>query len=366
METVHRDYSPKGVQFFYVYKALAHPERNGYLKPVTLQERLMHIKEARRTLGSTIPWLCDGMDNAIKEAFGNRPNSEFIIDPQGRILVGREWSDPEALREDLARIIGPVENPTTVADLDLKTADPPKEAPSGIVPGVDRPANGRALVTKAKPGKDGEPFYIKLRAEAGRSVMDDGHGTIYLGFRLDPLYHVHWNNLVEPVQVTLTAPDGVELSKSTLKGPKVEAPTDIDPREFLVDITGAQPGTVIDVSVYYFACNDEAGWCKPVKQSYEVVIEADPHGGRVSGGRGGRGGRRGQDMAQRMQRMFEQNDANGDGKLSRDEFPERMSRMFDRIDSDGDGFVTRSEMSEMRGGRGGRGGRGRREGRDGN
>ena len=190
-------------------------------------------------------------------------------------------------------------------------------------------------------------------------MLDDGHGTIYLGFRLDPLYHVHWNNLVEPVQVTLTAPDGVELSKSTLKGPKVEAPTDIDPREFLVDITGAQPGTVLDVSVYYFACNDEAGWCKPVKQSYEVVLEADPHGGRVTGGRGGR---RGQDMAQRMQRMFEQNDADGNGKLSREEFPQRMSRMFDRIDSDGDGFITQSEMSEMRGRRSGPGGRGRRGG----
>ncbi len=203
---MQRDYAPKGVQFFYVYKALAHPELNGYVKPVTLQERLLHIKEARRTLGTSIPWICDGMDNAIKEAFGRRQNSEFIIDPEGKILVSRDWSNPQVLREDLARIIGPVENPTTVADLDLKTADPPKEAPSGIVPGVDRPSNGRALITKAKPGKDGEPFYVKLRAEGVPSVLDDGRGTIYIGFHLDPLYHVHLNNLVKPVQVNITSP----------------------------------------------------------------------------------------------------------------------------------------------------------------
>ena len=366
METVQRDYASKDVQFFYVYKALAHPELNGYVKPVTLEERLLHIKEAQRTIGSAITWLCDGMDNAIKEAFGNRPNSEFIIDPEGKILVAREWSDPQALREDLEKIIGPIENPTTVADLDMKTAEPPKEAPSGIVPGVDRPSGGRALVTKAKPGKDVEPFYVKLRAEASGSVLNDGKGTIYLGFRLDPLYHVHWNNLVEPVRVKITAPDGVELSKTMLEGPKVEAPTDIDPREFLVDITGASPGTVLEVSVFYFACNDEAGWCKPVKQSYELVLEADPHGGRVTGDRGGgRGQNGGGPMAARMQQMFEQNDANEDGKLSKDEFPERMSRMFDRLDADGDGFVTKSEMSQMQGRRGGRGGRGGGGGRGG-
>lgn len=33
METIYRDYSTKGVRFFYIYKALAHPETNGYITP---------------------------------------------------------------------------------------------------------------------------------------------------------------------------------------------------------------------------------------------------------------------------------------------------------------------------------------------
>jgi hypothetical protein len=63
VETIYRDYVPKGVKFYYLYKSLAHPELLGYVGPVTFEERLMHIQEAKRTLGSEITWLCDTMSN---------------------------------------------------------------------------------------------------------------------------------------------------------------------------------------------------------------------------------------------------------------------------------------------------------------
>ena len=40
------------------------------------------------------------------------------------------------------------------------------------------------------------PFYAKLRAEAEPEVLEKGSGKLYLGFHLDPLYEVHWNNEV--------------------------------------------------------------------------------------------------------------------------------------------------------------------------
>ena len=40
-----------------------------------------------------------------------------------------------------------------------------------------------------------------------------------------------------------------------------------------------------------------------------------------------------------------QADADGDGRISRDEAPERLQRGFDRIDSDGDGFLDRDEIT---------------------
>ena len=42
-----------------------------------------------------------------------------------------------------------------------------------------------------------------------------------------------------------------------------------------------------------------------------------------------------------------ENDADGDGKLSREELPERMQQRFDRMDSDGDGFIDQNDIETM-------------------
>ena len=146
METIERDYAPQGVQFYYLYKQLAHPELDHYVDPYTLEERLMHVAQAERQLGSRIPWIADAMTNELKHALGDMPNSEFIIDPEGRILARRAWSDPTALRDDLERLIGPVENPTQLSDLDMPSQPPVATVAKGIVPRVTPP--GRMMTLK--------------------------------------------------------------------------------------------------------------------------------------------------------------------------------------------------------------------------
>lgn len=47
-----------------------------------------------------------------------------------------------------------------------------------------------------------------------------------------------------------------------------------------------------------------------------------------------------------MARMFEQRDADKDGKLSGDEIPERMRENVARIDEDGDGAIDKSEIEK--------------------
>ena len=56
------------------------------------------------------------------------------------------------------------------------------------------------------------PFYAKLRAEGDPDLLATGTGTMYLGFHLDPLYRVHWNNEVDPVEFEITAPAGVTVT----------------------------------------------------------------------------------------------------------------------------------------------------------
>lgn len=171
---MYEDYAPKGVEFYYLYKSLAHPKIDGYVQPFTLQERLMHVKEAQRTLGSKITWLCDTMGNDAKHALGDASNSEFVIGPDGRIVRMRTWSNPQQLREDLEELVGPVPNPTRVSDLDLKTVGVPQVAPRDVVPRLDVPGGMQPVRIEPKMGET--PFYAKLRAEVSREVFRRGKG----------------------------------------------------------------------------------------------------------------------------------------------------------------------------------------------
>jgi len=234
------------------------------------------------------------MDNRLKHALGNAPNSEFVIDPQGKLVRKRAWSDPDQLRKDLLKLVGPVPHPTRASDIKLKTAPPPKVAASGVVKRIERPDAMQVLKVTPKIGAGGQPFYVKLRAEGDRSLLGSGSGKLYLGFRLDPLYHVHWNNLTKPIRVEIQPAKGVTVTPAALTGPKVKPPADIDPREFLVEVKGKRTDEPFHIIVRYFACNDEQNWCKAVKQEYDIVMTSDLDGGRtMRGGFGRRGGRAG-------------------------------------------------------------------------
>lgn len=360
LETVYRDYKDQGVQFYYIYKSLAHPENNGYIDPVSLKERLMHITEAKRTLGTEVPWLCDSMQNDLKHALGNRPNSEFIVGPDGKFVVARDWSNPERLRADLEQLVGKVESPTRVADLDMRKPVEPKRAPTGIVPRVQLPGQlNAARVIPVQASESGKtPHYVKLRAEIGS-------GNIYLGFFLDPLYKVHWNNQAPPMKCELTSPDGITLSKSSLAAEKVEEPADADPREFLVEYSGRSTEP-IRAKLSYFACDDAETFCDRVEQEYLIYLERDPDGGRRFGNRssgvgnrsrGGRGAQQriGQGGGNRGQagRGSQRPPGNGGGVSNRQQAgpgQNRMSQMLSRfhivraLDVNQDGEITSDEM----------------------
>lgn len=242
----------------------------------------MHAREAERRLGSRFGWIVDGMDNEMATAFGGAPNSEWIIGEDNVILRRRDWSSPSSLRRDLEELVGAVETPTRAEDLDMPSASPPKAAAEGVVPRVSKPGRMIPMVVEPMPEPGGQPYYAKLRVEGDRGAVGTGSGQVYLRFMMDPLYNVHWNNLTDPIEVRIESPEGVEVSPRTWTGPRVEeAEGDIDPREFLVQIKGAEPGDEMTVRARYFACNTEEGWCVPVEHAYRVRIGRDRFGGSV-------------------------------------------------------------------------------------
>lgn len=249
----------------------------------------MHVAEAKRKIGSRISWLCDSMSNDLKHALGNAPNSEFVIDPRGRIVVSRSWSDPEALRKDLNRLVGTPGTRTRVADLELPAMKPASTARKGVVERVSLP--GRTLPVFVEPDLEGatQPFYAKLRAEIDPQFFSTGSGKLYLGFFLDPLYEVHWNNLMAPLRFEVKSPDGLVVAPALGSGPNVEFDADADPREFLVELCDylAEPPSVaaphsgyeLELTVRYVVCDDAETFCKILTQHYTITLAPDRDGG---------------------------------------------------------------------------------------
>jgi len=361
VEAVYQDYRDReDIQFFYLYKSLAHPEYNGYIQPVNIDERLAHIVEAKRVLDTSLNWLCDGMDNAVRHTLGFGPNTQMVIDPSGTIVHALGWSDGEVLRKELVKFVGDSETHTQVSELSIRkrpSAVAQKTVQSGI---SNSPSFNETLVPVLMTAKDAgkHPLYVKPRIEVTPSVFQRGRGEMYLGFHLDPIHHVHWNNLAAPLQYELELPEGMYMTPKRAAADEMKVDADSDPREFVIEITGSEPGSVFDLTFHYFACSDEEGWCVPVTQKYEVALAADLDGGGTMGrsfnrgggrqntaqaGRGGPGGRPPQSPEQLKQRIM-QSDTDGDGKISESEAPEQMSRGFAQADQNSDGFLDQAEL----------------------
>ena len=167
------------------------------MQPVSLDERLAHIARGKEEYRTRIPWLADSMTNDLKNAFGDRNNSEFVISPEGKVLIARAWSNPDQLREDLEELVGKSE----YAHRCIRSGKADEEESGRGVEGcqrnrsprVDRPSGAQPLKVTAHAIKGDQLLYLKLRAEAAGDLTRDGKGPLHLAFRLDPIHRVHWN-----------------------------------------------------------------------------------------------------------------------------------------------------------------------------
>lgn len=325
------------MKFFFIYKTLAHPELAGnYVQPFTLDERLAHARQAGKQLGATIPWLVDAMDNRLKHALGDRPNSEFIIDPKGVIVRKRAWSHPAQVRKDLEVLVGKVDRITKEEDVNLNIQLPLKEAaPRGAVARIQRPRM-QAIEMKPVIGPKGPPFYAKLRAEATAGLLNDGAGKLYLGFHLDPFHNAHWNNLNPPLRYKLELPEGAKIAKASGESAKVSAASDTDPREFILDVENWPDDKPIKLSVTYSACVAEA--CHVVQQEYILHLRRDKDAG------GARGTGAGFWEPEEFSRQMLARDKNGDGKLDKTEVMGLILPHFAQFDVNKDGLLDSEEL----------------------
>ncbi|MDG1872657.1 MAG: hypothetical protein P8J27_02005 [Mariniblastus sp.] len=339
METVYRDYRNKDVQFFYVYKSVEHPEINGYVSAFNIEERIKHIEIAKTRFKSEIPWICDTMDNAVKNAFGKAPNGEFVIDPQGKIVRKRFWSNPVTLRRDLEELVGKSKTTTTVDDLPAVFMPETRKIASGVVPKLDLPKGLMPL--RIQPQADEEnPFFAKLRVEASRQLFTNKEGQMLFSVYLDPIYKVHWNNRAGKVKIEFVTDGSMTFQKTELLSKEVLEDADIDPRQFLVNAVAnvdKEEPTPLRVTVTYTVCDDAETFCREVSQKYIVMFQPT----RDLGSRPGI-------FLNSMFADVRDFDKNGDGNLTADELPEgKVTLYVGHMDYNGNEIIEKDEIDRF-------------------
>ena len=336
---MYRDYSDK-VDFYYVYKTVEHPGINGFVEPFSIEERIKHVAVAKKRINTKISWLCDSMENEVKEFFGGVPNGEFVIDPEGKIVRQRFWSDADTLRTDLEELVGKSDTLTQVADVEtgfkVETFES-EDIASGVVSEIELPDGLAAL--RVIPDDSDMPYYAKLRVEGTQGVTRGG-GQLHFLLTLDPLYKYHWNNLAGNVRIELSRTDGMKFSSESMESAPVDAKADVDPRRFLIDLKGASSigSSSFLATVTYFVCDDEGTICLEVEQEYRVVLEVDGNGGT-------RPGIFMIDMFQDMPGW----DKNEDGVITMDELPSKSgSLIMSHLDYSGNGIAEKEEVEKFR------------------
>ena len=297
----------------------------------------MHIAEAQRLTQTQIPWICDNMENELKEAMGGAPNGEIVIDPEGKIVRKRFWSDATTLRSDLETLVGKVDSPTQIADLKVRFQPETRDIASGVVPRLELPAHLMALIVTPLPNDKDIPFYVKLRAETSYPALNAGEGDLYLHFYVDPLHKVHWNNRLDAIRVEFVGDSAKGVKPSEAVGPKVDEPADIDPRQFKIAFELDDLDQPLELKIDYAICDDAETFCLKVTQKFQVLIQADPFGGS-----------RPDIFMPGMFADMRSMDKNGDGNLSHDEFPPGEASLYiGHVDKNGNGCVESNEIDEF-------------------
>ncbi len=385
VEAMAADYTEKGVQFFYFYKSLRHPELNGYVQAQNMKERFLQLETARKKLGNKVPWIADTLDDSMRIGLNAGPNSLYLISPEGEIIAGSDRIEGNRFREVLDSVVGPVENPTPVGDLDLpRVARQSNNVNEESDIGVFRP-QGLTIVA-ISPSHPEETYYVKLRAEADRDLLRTGTGRLFLGFYPDPIHDAHWNNLVDPMKFVLELPEGVKANPTTATAKKGVGDSDVQPRQFWVEIEGANPSDELQLALHYYGCTPDM--CMAMTHEYTIRLEDETRGSRTFGmNRGprgqaqaqGRGGQRGGNQARqrggnravpraardRDVDRFTQMDNDGDGTVDLEDIlamekqrrgddfsEERAQRIFDYFDTDQNGLISKEESEKPPVGRG--------------
>ncbi|MDZ8117237.1 hypothetical protein P9H32_01245 [Pontiella sp. NLcol2] len=354
IEAAARDFYPQGLRFYYIYKYLKHPENNGYIEPFSSRVRAQHTVVAKEQLSTVVPWLYDTMDNETAQQLMMENGAEvFIFSRSGEEVYAGSLADHSALRGKLTELSAPVTEPFNIETLSSPVMEPINMIKSQLVPRVKISQEERFQPLKITPEQSRSPYFVKARVEGSETLLESGNGKFYLGFHIDPLFNVQWNNLGESIKYQLTTPAGV-VAPSINSADRVTAvATDSEPREFILQARKLDLDKPLTLQVTYSIHTREKRNIE-VSQSYLIYLQKDPFGGEVFGRQipvvsteeAEKDAHAQQVSAYRA--LLRKYDIDRNGTLTADEVIGRLHSNFQRIDKNSDGTIDTEEYAEYR------------------
>lgn len=132
---LHAEYGDR-VRFVLVQTREAHPGER-IPQPGTFEEKLQHARRLRDHHEVAFEVAIDDIDGTLHRAFGPKPNSAYLIDPDGTILFRAHWANDE---ETLRRVIDAVATGRGTARRRSRATVRPLLRAVGHLPGIVRAA----------------------------------------------------------------------------------------------------------------------------------------------------------------------------------------------------------------------------------
>lgn len=104
MEKLYKAWRDYDVAFFYVYTREPHPGYYGKGQTRNVAQRRANAKQCEKDLSMTLPWIIDDMKSTIQEAYGDLPNSAYIITSKGKIFYKEAWANAGKLNKKLKEL----------------------------------------------------------------------------------------------------------------------------------------------------------------------------------------------------------------------------------------------------------------------
>lgn len=229
MEALNKAYGARGVSFYYVLSREPHPGFYGFTQTDSLEQRKEYVRLANAELQIQLPWIIDDMENTMQKTYGHMPNSGFVIDSDGTVLVSREWADPTKLKEFLEERIGP----SGISEEEWTELGKPDKTMMAIgdndeVPATQVPRLSLYTLDLDRLDKGEElPFTLEV-ATLPPNITAEGQSRLYVTISPHKEKGIAFDS-AERITVQISDVKGIEPIKNTLIAGKRRSGEDVYP-----------------------------------------------------------------------------------------------------------------------------------------